>query len=91
MENARQVYARMVMKKMIRISLPIYASAIFEFEKPENWDELTQEEKVELFFQDFESSGSLCNQCTANTETDYEVDDRCLEDWNDDDYYFVEE
>ncbi len=57
----------------IKAMLPIYASAKFECEKPDNWDEMTDYEKKEYFAENMYSISSLCHQCSGPTETDYEA------------------
>jgi hypothetical protein len=61
----------------IRALLPIYASAYFESEVPDNFPEMTDKEKMECVLENMETIGSVCHQCSNDIDTDFELN----EDW----------
>lgn len=63
----------------IRLKLPIYASANFIMEKPDNWDQLADSQKYDLFMENMKSNSSLCHQCSKDIETNFETDTDYLE------------
>ena len=62
------------MKKTIVAMLPVFASAKFKIDKPDNWDKMTDNEKKEYFEEHMESDGDLCHQCSDSIESDFEYD-----------------
>ena len=56
----------------------IGASARFSIDKPDGWDDMTDEQKKEYFAEHMETSASLCHQCSDHIETDCEVDMKWL-------------
>jgi hypothetical protein len=67
--------------KQIKSWLPVYASAEFSIDKPDNWDALSEREKQELFLSKCDpSSSSLCWSCSNHFQTDHEVCDMDVED-----------
>jgi hypothetical protein len=69
----------------VNLTLPVYASANFRIKKPDNWEELSNSEKYDLFIDKMGSNSSLCHQCCHDIETNFEVDTDFL------DTYTVEE
>jgi hypothetical protein len=64
------------MKNKIYCRLPIFATARFSINKPDNWNEMSKAEQSEYFLasKSLAPEGTLCHQCSGPTETDYEVD-----------------
>ena len=73
-------------KKRLNSMIPIFAIALFEADKPEKWDSLSDREKVEWFTSNMESTCGLCHHCSGNIETDFEVNDNALDQLEDDEY-----
>jgi len=69
-------------KEKIYCRLPIFATAKFSIEKPDNWDDMTRAEQDEYFLTclSLAPEATLCCQCSGDTETDYEVDLDAIED-----------
>jgi hypothetical protein len=69
------------MKNKIYCQLPIFATASFSVDKPDNWGEMSKEERDEHFLSatSLSPEGSLCHQCRRNLETDYVVDLQAIE------------
>lgn len=65
------------MKTKIRAYLPVGASAEFEIDKPENWDNLSHKKKVKTFLEseDLNAVGYICHHCSRHLSTDLEVFD----------------
>ena len=62
--------------------VPIFASAKFECEKPDNWDEMSLEEKKDHFLSNAENLGtSVCHQCSDSVQMDGCVDDKTYDKW----------
>jgi len=57
----------------IKGMIPIYASGRFSIDKPENWDDMTDDEKKDYFLDKMQRGGSLCHHCSNQIETDYEM------------------
>jgi len=56
--------------------LPIFATAKFSIDKPDNWEQMDKAEQDNYFLTcaSLAPEGSLCCQCNGDTETDYEID-----------------
>jgi len=59
----------------ILVVLPIYASAKFYIEKPDNWDKMSKSEKADYFSENMETNAQLCHQCSNDLESSYDLDD----------------
>jgi len=68
-------------KKLITCLVPIYAHAKFSIEKPDDWDQLTDELKREAFKDKMYTEAQLCHRCSHGIETDREA----VVDWLDND------
>jgi len=60
----------------ITIMVPVFASAEFTCDKPDNWDFMSLEEKTDYFNANADRSGSICHQCTSSIECDWEIDQK---------------
>ena len=59
--------------KIVVYSVPVYAAAKFEIDKPEGWDEWSDPEKSEHFLTHMDNSDGLCHSCSDSMESDYSV------------------
>lgn len=58
----------------ILCKLPIFATAKFSIEKPNNWGKMNREEKKDYFLQNMGCESSICCHCSRDIETDFEAD-----------------
>ena len=78
--------------KKIYCNLPIFATAKFSIEKPDNWDDMSKEDQVVYFLESttLANESSLCHYCSRKgMETDFEVSLDDIEDDEDLDFYDV--
>ena len=68
------------MKRKISALLPIFASARFSIEAPDDWDKMTLCKRKEYFMQHLKRNASLCHQCSGDVETDFELDYTFIDD-----------
>lgn len=56
----------------LKIELPIKASALFEIDLPEEWDDWETEEKAQFILDYAETEFFLCDDCSEKIVTDFE-------------------
>lgn len=62
----------------LKVSLPIHAFMEFSFDKPDNWDRMSKEEKHKYVISedtDKEALGYLCHHCSKYLESELEVNE----------------
>lgn len=59
----------------IKTCVPIYASAVGSIDKPDNWDKMSEKEKLDYFLENVEITASICHHCSkSGLSTDFEID-----------------
>ena len=61
------------MSKKISVWVPIYSSAKFILELPDNWDDMDDEGKLDYFYI-HSYAPSLCHYCSHSVESNFEID-----------------
>jgi hypothetical protein len=64
-------------KEKITMWLPIYAEAKFQVEKPDNWDKMDKEDKINCFLDNCKRAGNICSHCNKVVQSDFNLNEDC--------------
>jgi hypothetical protein len=77
-------------KEKLEFWFVIDAIARFSCDKPDNWDEMSREEKISYVEDKARCEGSLCNHCADTIQSNYEVDAVLMSEALETDYFPAE-
>lgn len=62
-------------KDKLYCMIPVYASAVFQCDKPDNWENMSKEDQKWYFLSKAGTKANVCNHCSNNgLECDFEQD-----------------